>query len=145
MVSARAMIEAGRIRPLASLSRERIALLPNVPALSEGLCAVRDMLAAREVFKDSATELAKALAGHVSERTLKRPFWPKTPAALGSHLMRIGTAPRTARGIVAGKSKGGAQSSRWWSLRRLWPCRRGRRRRPSAPLAGLPNWPKPWA
>jgi putative DNA primase/helicase len=110
-------IEPGRIA--AAWRANRASADADLVESDEVACAVRDMLAAREVFKDSATELAKALAGHVSERTLKSPFWPKTPAALGSHLRRIGPALRTAWGIVVESGKGGAQSSRWWSLRRL--------------------------
>lgn len=77
MVSARAMVEAGRIRPLASLSRERIALLPNVPALSEGLCPGFDVSDWAGLFAPAGTpdavvaRLSAALRTALADATLR--------------------------------------------------------------------------
>lgn len=110
-------IEPGRIA--AAWRANRASADADLVESDEVACAVRALLDACEVFKDSATALASALVVHVNDRTLKSPFWPKTPAALGSHLRRIGPAMRTAWGIVVESGKGGGKSSRYWSLRRL--------------------------
>ncbi len=110
-------IEPGRIA--AAWRANRASADADIVESDEVACAVRDMLAARESFKDSATALALALTEHVSPSTLKSPYWPKSAGALGGHLKRVAPAMRTAWGIVAESKKGGPKSSRYWSLRKL--------------------------
>jgi putative DNA primase/helicase len=112
-------IEPGRIAE--AWRANRIASDADVVESDEVTGAVRTLLAAwpEPIIKGSPAELAALLADQVSESVRKGPFWPKTASAMGTHLRRIAPALRVAWGIAITSGKGGADSSRWWEVRRL--------------------------
>jgi hypothetical protein len=112
-------IEPGRIAD--AWRANRAGADADVVESDEVAGAVRALLAAwsEPTVKKSPAELARLLAEQVPERTIKSPFWPKTASAMGTHLRRIAPALRVAWGIAITSGKGGADSSRWWELRRL--------------------------
>ena len=70
-------------------------------------------------WKGSPAELYRRLCDLTSERITRSPLWPKNAAGLGNKLTRLAPGLRRVHRIETAHGKGGADGSRWWSVRRL--------------------------
>lgn len=70
-------------------------------------------------WKGQPGELFRRLVEVAGERVSRGPLWPKSAAGLGAKLKRLGPALRTVHGIDVISSRGGADGSRFWTVRKL--------------------------
>ena len=70
-------------------------------------------------WKGAPGDLYSQLCALVPERVTRSPLWPKNAAGLGSKLRRLAPGLRAVHRIEVVNGKGGADGSRWSSIRRL--------------------------
>ncbi len=70
-------------------------------------------------WKGSPADMYRRLCELTAERVIRSPQWPKNAAGLGNKLTRLAPGLRRVHRVEATNGKGGADGSRWWSVRRL--------------------------
>jgi hypothetical protein len=128
-------IEPGRIAAAWSANRgasDRAAL--EVNDVAQALVRLLDKVEALDILGDEVEADARsgrrywkgtpqALYGRLSDlagdRVTRGRLWPQTPAGMGTRLARLKPLMRRVLGIEAVNGKGGADGSRWWSVRRV--------------------------
>jgi putative DNA primase/helicase len=70
-------------------------------------------------WKGSPSELLRLVCEKVSDRVIRSPYWPKNAAGLGAKLTRIAPGMRNVHRVEVQNGKGGADGTRWWSVRKV--------------------------
>jgi hypothetical protein len=78
-----------------------------------------DPATGRRWWQGTPQALHARLCEIAGERATRGQSWPRTASGLGNHLVRIAPGLRSVHGIEAARGKGGGESARWWSLRRV--------------------------
>lgn len=78
-----------------------------------------DAKTGRRFWKGSPQSLYGRLSDIAGERVTRGRLWPQNPSGMGTKLRRIAPGLRAVHGIEATHGKGGADGSRWWSVRRV--------------------------
>lgn len=78
-----------------------------------------DARSGRRFWKGSPQDLYERLSGIAGDRVTRGRLWPQNPSGMGTKLRRIAPGLRRVLGIEAAHGKGGADGSRWWSVRRV--------------------------
>jgi hypothetical protein len=78
-----------------------------------------DARTGRRYWKGSPQALYARLSELAGERVTRGRLWPQNPSGMGTKLRRIAPGLRAVLGIEAAHGKGGADGSRWWSVRRV--------------------------
>ena len=77
-------------------------------------------LTGRAEWRGSPVDLYRKLcADHASDSTKRSPQWPRSASGMGTRLRRLAPPLRVVHGIDASPGKGGADSARFWVLRRV--------------------------
>ncbi len=71
------------------------------------------------LWKGTPTRLYARLCALASERTKFSGHWPKTAAAMANRLRRVAPGLRAGERVDVANGKGGADSQRWWTIRRV--------------------------
>lgn len=103
------------------VARAVVALLDKLPSLDAAGASDldRDEVWKRGEWKGPPAVLFRRLCDCVDERiTRNKNLWPQSVSGLGNKLTRIAPALRAVHGIDALSGKGGANGTRWWSVRR---------------------------
>lgn len=79
----------------------------------------QDPATGRRWWQGTPQALHARLCELAGERVTRGQAWPRTASGLGNHLVRISPGMRSVHGIEAARGKGGGESARWWSLRRV--------------------------
>ncbi len=116
-------IEPGRIAAAWRANRnqaDRAALeVDDVAQAIVALLAEHEAEGRGAAWKGSPQELYRKLSDQAGERITRGRLWPQNPSGMGTKLRRIAPGLRAVHGIEAAHGKGGADGSRWWSVRRL--------------------------
>lgn len=97
-----------------------VRLLDKVEALDIlGDEVEADARTGRRYWKGSPQSLYARLSEIAGERVTRGRLWPQNPSGMGTKLRRIAPGLRAVLGIEATHGKGGADGSRWWSVRRV--------------------------
>lgn len=116
-------IEPGRIAAAWRANRnmaDRAALeVDDVAQALVGMLAELEAEGRGGAWKGSPQELYRKLSDRAGDRITRSRLWPQNPSGLGNKLRRIAPGLRAVHGIEAAHGKGGGDSARWWSIRRL--------------------------
>jgi putative DNA primase/helicase len=99
---------------------DRAAL--EVDDMAQAVVALLDEMREREArddWKGSPSELFGKLIALVPERVSRSPLWPRNAAGMGTKLRRLAPMLRAVHRIDVLAGKGGSDSGRYWSLRRV--------------------------
>jgi len=73
----------------------------------------------RAEWRGTPSDLFHKLGVHATDQAKRGPQWPRSPSGMGTRLRRLAPPLRTVHGIDVQAGKGGADSARYWVLRRL--------------------------